>query len=149
MKRFVFRLDAVRRFREIEQEGAYEVYGGAVRKRHRLEEACQKQSSYLCTVRDQISGLREAVFPAALQPHFFGALQDGEDQLKTLLKQLSRAEIREQECLEEYLEAKSRVDMLVRLREKRYETYMREEARAEEKEIEDLFNARFILRKAS
>ena len=133
----------------MEREDAYEVYGEAVRKRHRIEEACQKQSEHLHEVRDHIIKLRESVFPAALQPHFFNSLQSGEEHLQGLLKQLSRAEKREQECLEEYLEAKARVDILVRLRDKRYETYVREEARAEEKEIEDLFIARFVMREAS
>jgi len=149
MKRFVFRLDSLRRLREMEQEKAYGAYGEAVRKRHRLEEACQKQSDHLCRVREHISELRESVFPAALQPHYFGSLQNGEEHLRGLLKQLSRAEKREQERLEEYLEAKARVDILARLRDKRYETHMREEARIEEKEIEDLFIARFVMREAS
>ena len=133
----------------MEQENAYGVYGEAVRKRHRLEEACQKQSDHLRSVRDRIIELRETVFPAALQPHFFDSLQSGEEHLRGLLKQLSRAEEREQECLEEYLEAKARVDILVRLRDKRYEKHVREEARVEEKEIEDLFTARFVMRVAS
>jgi len=132
MRRFVFRLDALRRLREMEQETAYGIYGEAVRKRHRLEDACQKQSNHLCSIRERISELRETVFPAGLQPYFFGALQSGEEDLRGLLKQLSRAEKHEQERLEEYLEAKARVDILVRLREKRYETHVREEARAEE-----------------
>lgn len=143
MKPFQFRLDAVLMLRESEKQDAYQAYGYAIRKRRALEAACRRVSDELHELRRQISALRASVFPASLQPHFFSALQDKEERLNSLLKQLARAEQTEQEKLDAFLEAKARVDILEKLKSKRRQAHFREAFRQEEKAIEDLVNLRY------
>jgi len=144
MKPFTFRLEAVQRLRESEMQDAYEAYGVAIQRRMRLENTARGISQELHDLRAHISNLRENVFPASLQPHFMASLQDAEERLESVLKQLSRAEQTEQEKLDLFLQAKARVDILDKLKDKRRDAHMREQYRAEEKEIEDLVSTRYV-----
>lgn len=144
MKPFVFRLEAVQMLRESEQQQAFEAYGEAIARRRKLEDAARATSQKLQQMREHISQLRASVFPASLQPHFMAALQDGEEHLQSILLQLSRAEEEEQKRLDAFLEAKSRVDILEKLREKRQQSHLREQYRAEEKALEDVVNTRYV-----
>ncbi len=143
MKPFVFRLDAVLMLRESEKQVAFDAYGVAIRKRQKLEETCHQTSQYLHKLREIIAQQRQSVFPAALQPAFMNELQDGEENLQNQLKQLARAEQTEQEKLDAFLEAKTRVDVLEKLKQKRRSSHQYAQYKEEEKELDDLVNARY------
>lgn len=143
MKPFNFRLDAVLMLRESERQGAFEAYGIAIRKRQKLEDACRATSQSLHDLRKRIAELRASVFPASLQPAFMSELQDGEETLQNQLKQLARAEQIEQEKLNTFLEAKSRVDILEKLKHKRQDAHRQAAFREEEKELDDLVSLRY------
>jgi flagellar protein FliJ len=143
MKPFKFKLDAVLKLRDFEKQAAHEAYAQAIKRRREIEDGCQYVSENLKKVQSEISSMRQAVFPAAMQQYFFGALQDLQDQLKKLMLELSKAEKAEEKKLNEFLQAKTKVDMLDKLKSKRFEAHFKEELYKEEKEIGDLVNSRY------
>lgn len=143
MKGFSFRLQAVLTLRESEEEKALEAYAQAMKKRRATEHACEQQTRRIQDLQNRLDALREGRFPATNQQNFFQSLCDAQTHLNKQLELLAKDKEAEQKKLHELLIAKSKVDILERLKEKRRDTFEREMIRQQEKEVDDLIGARF------
>lgn len=138
MKTFAFSLQSVLTLRKIQQEKALEVYAQAVNRsmelHHELMCALERQDYLAVLIQEQ----RENNLSAALQQAYAEALEEAETTCHTLQRDAEQAEAVKAERLQEFMQAKQKTEVILKLRDKEETEFIQEELRKEEKEIEDI-----------
>ncbi len=142
MKKFRFSLQSVLTLRKIQQEKTLETYAEAVSRsmelHHELMNAVQRQEYLAMLIQEQ----REASLSASMQQAYAEALEEAEIKSKKLKESLKSAEEEKARKLSEFLQAKQKTEVMVKLRDKEENAFVQEELRNEEKELEDITIAR-------
>lgn len=142
MKHFLFRLEAVLRFRQQKCEDAMADYAKAMQRRLSMEEKYREQVDQVMRLNNQVNQIRSGVFSPGMQPSLLWALEESSNELVVCQENTNKAAMEEKNKFEQFLEAKKGVDILLRLREKKENHHRLEEFRREQKEIEEIVCSR-------
>jgi flagellar export protein FliJ len=138
MKQFRFTLEAVLTLRKMEQEKALEAYAESVSRCLQLRTAVLSAHRRQADLARLLDATRENLFSSAIQEAYLQSMEVARQQAEQLQKNLDTAENEKESRRQFFLSAKRRVDILLNLKDKKKQTYLRETQRNEEKAVEDL-----------
>ncbi len=148
MKPFRFSLEAIITLREHDKESALERYGKAVQQRQAKENHLKEVRNQIDTLRQDIAICRqEGKFFPSQHEAFMEELRNKENFRVKTEEDFAQALTEERRQLDKFLEAKKRLEVIVNLKNKRNITHLAQELNKEEKEVQDLFNSRYKLKK--
>jgi|GEM_PF-4054649 len=143
MKKFKFTLEAVVVVRELALNRAESAYAQAL-------QACRGQEAEHAAVRTNIAALQQQVervratdFCAADQQHFILAQTHAFEALAAQEQKLAQLQANVQTKLNAFIQAKKAYDALIRIKERKYQDYLKAHAKQEERELEDIFCNRY------
>lgn len=143
MKPFKFSLDSVVLVRELELKRAEAAYGEKSRKRAELEEKLDAAKHLLADLLASISKGREKPFHGPDQHFFRIAELDRKNEVMRLQNHVDTARTDERRALHQYLQIKSGLEKLLEIKERNYREHVKNEMLREEKQIEEIINARY------
>ena len=126
--------------REKDRDTALKAYAGAMNLRLQQQGTSETLGKRIKGIGHQIQDRRLQNFPASMHSIYYAALEDTKKQLKESNVLLVEYRCTEEERRKEYLERKSRHDVLHRLSERKREEHFFNEFKVEEKMLEDLAN---------
>lgn len=143
MKRFHFKLETVKKLRELHLDQAMQAYSQAMEMRKQAESFILQLQEHLHRHEQELVSVRSGqAFGAAVQDVWqsghFHILHEIE-KLGERLQELRKAE---NEARERFFQARMQVKSIEQLEEKDRKEHLREGERAEELELEDMINAR-------
>ena len=142
MRPFRYRLQLLMDLREKAQETALSAYAGAMRLRLQQQRVSDSLESQIGGIGRQIQDRGQQRFPASMHSIYYTAMHEAKEQLKQSNVVLKERRGAEDEHRKEYLDRKSRHDVLQRLHDRKREEHFFYEFKAEEKMLEDLSNGR-------
>ena len=128
MKRFRFRLEAVRTLREVAERGQREAFGAAQQRYATAEAAVQAAATARRELLDHVAGTRSGVFRPSEQTAGLEALRQAAHREAAAEKDRQEAATARDQARETWLEARRALQIIERLEEK---------ARAEHREAAD------------
>ena len=126
--------------REKDRDTALQAYAGAMNSRLSQEGKSEALGTRIKSISHQIQDRRLQNFPASMHSIYYAALEETKKQLKESNVLLVERRFTEEDRRKDYLERKSRHDVLHHLRERKHEEHFFNEFKAEEKILEDLAN---------
>ena len=140
MKPFRYRLQLLMELREKDRDTALQAYAGAMNSRLRQEGKSKAIGTRIKAISHQIQDRRLQNFPASMHSIYYAALEETKKQLKESNVLLVERRSTEEDRRKDYLERKSKHDVLHHLSERKREEHFFNEFKAEEKILEDLAN---------
>ena len=148
MKPFRFSLEAITTLREHDKEAALERYGKAVQQRQAQEKRLKEAKEQIEVMRQSIALCRtEGIIQHAQQEAFMQALKSKEEFRVKTEEVFAQTLTEERRQLDKFLEMKKRLEIILNLKDKRRSSHLSQEMSKEEKEVQDLFNSRYNLKK--
>jgi flagellar export protein FliJ len=144
MKPFKFSLESVLRLRSQEEDVAKNSYAEAVAFYNRTMQSLNEGIGDLEQLQSTLSEKRQGVSKKDDQLLFLQAIRQQRGFCDVLTQRLARAEQLQELRFRLWMEARTRTQMLERLKEKHRQRHEAENARREEKSVEDLVTARWI-----
>lgn len=142
MRSFKFRLEAVLAIRESERDAAYRVYAKAMQARRNMETNIEVAFQGYSLLADNLAQSRSHRISAASQGQVLDAMEGQKKYIMQAQEEVLQLEAHEKECLQRYLKAKQRYEMLVKLKDKRLGDHQLLMRQYEEKVLDDIVSAR-------
>lgn len=144
MKQFKFSLESVLMLRSQEEDAAKNSYAEAVGFYNRTVLSLEEGLGGLEELQSTLSEKRQGVSDKEDQLLYLQTIRQQRSYCDTLTQRLVRAEQLKEVRFNLWMEARTKTQMLVRLKDKHRERHIAEQARQEEKAVEDLVSARWI-----
>ena len=142
MKRFEFRLESVRILRQRILNEAESSYGRAVRDRRRAENAVADGDSRLKAMNAQMTPEVGGKYSPSTQSSYIESLREQDRKLQGLRTALARSLQYEAKCRKAFIAARRDHEALVNLKERQRNQHFYHQDQLEQREMDDLFNAR-------
>ena len=143
MKPFVFSLESVLMLRVREEDVAKEAYAEAVSFYNRTMESLEMGIGDLEKLQESLSEKRQGSSKRDDQIMFLQAIRQQRSFCDTLTHRLARAQQLQELRFRLWMEARSKTQMLEKLKEKQKQRYDLELRRQEDKAVDDLVSARW------
>ena len=143
MKRFVFSLETVLLLRRREEEQQKEMYGKALANRDSLKLALSNALGHLEVLQQELHSRRLGATKRGDNLTFIHSIRQQRDFCEVVTQRVVRADREVEIRMAGWMEARKGVQVLEKLREKHFAKHQIEQARLEEKAVDDLINARF------
>ena len=144
MRPFKFSLESVLTLRLQEEDAAKNLYAEAVAFYNRTALALEQGLGDLETLQGTLSEKRQGVSNRDDQLLYLQAIRQQRAYCDTLTQRLARAEQLREVRFNFWMEARTRTRMIERLKEKHKTRHLAEQARQEEKSVDDLVSARWV-----
>ena len=144
MKPFKFSLESVLMLRTQEEDAAKNSYAEAVGFYNRTILSLEEGLGDLEQLQSTLSEKRQGVSDKEDQLLYLQTIRQQRSYCDTLTQRLARAEQLKEVRFNLWMEARTKTQMLERLKERHKERHNAEQARQEEKAVEDLVSARWI-----
>jgi flagellar export protein FliJ len=144
MKPFKFSLESVLMLRTQEEDAAKNSYAEAVGFYNRTILSLEEGLGDLEQLQTTLSEKRQGVSDKEDQLLYLQTIRQQRSYCDTLTQRLARAEQLKEVRFNLWMEARTKTQMLERLKERHKERHNAEQARQEEKAVEDLVSARWI-----
>lgn len=144
MKPFKFSLESVLMLRTQEEDVAKNSYAEAVAFYNRTLLALEEGLGDLEHLQATLSEKRQGVSDKEDQLLYLQTIRQQRNYCDTLTQRLARADQLKEVRFKLWMEARTKTQMLVRLKERHRERHNAEQARLEEKAVEDLVSARWV-----
>jgi flagellar export protein FliJ len=144
MKPFKFSLESVLTLRTQEEDVAKNSYAEAVAFYNRTALALEEGLGDLEQLQSTLSEKRQGVSDKEDQLLYLQTIRQQRNYCDTLTQRLVRADQLKEVRFKLWMEARMKTQMLVRLKERHRERHNAEQARQEEKAVEDLVSARWV-----
>jgi flagellar export protein FliJ len=144
MKPFKFSLESVLMLRTQEEDAAKNSYAEAVAFYNRTLLALEQGLGDLEQLQSTLSEKRQGVSDKEDQLLYLQTIRQQRNYCDTLTQRLARAEQLKELRFKLWMEARTKTQMLVRLKDRHRERHLAEQARQEERAVEDLVSARWV-----
>ncbi len=144
MKPFKFSLESVLMLRTQEEDAAKNSYAEAVGFYNRTALSLEEGIGGLEQLQATLSEKRQGVSDKEDQLLYLQTIRQQRSYCDTLTQRLARADQLKEVRFNLWMEARTKTQMLVRLKERHKERHNAEQARQEEKAVEDMVSARWI-----
>jgi flagellar export protein FliJ len=144
MKPFKFSLESVLMLRTQEEDAAKNSYAEAVAFYNRTVLALEQGLGDLEQLQSTLSEKRQGVSDKEDQLLYLQTIRQQRNYCDTLTQRLVRAEQLKELRFKLWMEARTKTQMLVRLKDRHRERHLAEQARQEERAVEDLVSARWV-----
>jgi flagellar export protein FliJ len=144
MKPFKFSLESVLMLRTQEEDVAKNSYAEAVAFYNRTVLALEEGLGDLEQLQTTLSEKRQGVSDREDQLLYLQTIRQQRNYCDTLTQRLVRADQLKEVRFKLWMDARTKTQMLVRLKERHRERHNAEQARQEEKAVEDLVSARWV-----
>ena len=144
MKPFKFSLESVLMLRTQEEDAAKNSYAEAVGFYNRTVLSLEEGLGGLEELQVTLSEKRQGVSDKEDQLLYLQTIRQQRSYCDTLTQRLARAEQLKEMRFKLWMEARTKTQMLERLKDKHRERHSAEQARREEKAVEDMVSARWI-----
>ncbi len=144
MKPFKFSLESVLMLRTQEEDVAKNSYAEAVAFYNRTALSLEEGLRDLEHLQSTLSDKRQGTSDKEDQLLYLQTIRQQRNYCDTLTQRLARADQLKEVRFKLWMEARTKTQMLVRLKDRHRERHHAEQARQEEKAVEDLVSARWI-----
>ena len=144
MKPFKFSLESVLMLRSQEEDAAKNAYAEAVGFYNRTLLSLEEGLGDLEQLQTTLSNKRQGVSDKEDQLLYLQTIRQQRNYCDTLTQRLARAEQLREVRFKLWMEARTKTQMLERLKERHKQRHHAEQARKEEKAVEDLVSARWV-----
>lgn len=144
MKPFKFSLESVLMLRTQEEDAAKNSYAEAVAFYNRTVLALEQGLGDLEQLQSTLSEKRQGVSDKEDQLLYLQTIRQQRNYCDTLTQRLVRAEQLKELRFKLWMEARTKTQMLARLKDRHRERHLAEQARQEERAVEDLVSARWV-----
>lgn len=145
MKRFKFKLEAVLLSRELEMKQAEAAYAEAIQKRKALQTENKELKENIQALQANMEEARGESFHPASQQHYVMAQDEAFRALSLKEEELVSLRQIENEKMKQFVNSKKAYDGLLDIRDRKLKEYLKEEAKREEQELEDVFSHRYTM----
>jgi flagellar export protein FliJ len=144
MKPFKFSLESVLMLRIQEEDVAKNSYAEAVAFYNRTVLSLEEGLGDLEKLQETLSGKRQGVSDKEDQLLYLQTIRQQRNYCDTLTQRLARANQLKEVRFRLWMEARTKTQMLERLKERHRDRHRAEQSRQEEKAVEDLVSARWV-----
>jgi len=143
MKAFRFRLESLLHLRGLTRERALKEYANAIHDRQLAEARCKELTDRLRQIEDMVADLRNEGISGHDQATFLASIEYAKDALAKQNEVLRLALEDEELKRSSYVEADVAEKTMLRLKERRQEEHLHEQAAKEERTLEDVIGSRY------